>query len=69
MKKILKTALKEKGTSSSDYRTPSGKKGEFGKLLQVYGREGERCGRCGEKIVRKKIGSRSTRYCPNCQPL
>ncbi len=68
MKKVLKRAVAGKGTSVSDYRTPEGEKGDFGPLLKVYGREGEKCLRCGEDVVRKKIGSRSTHYCPLCQP-
>ncbi len=68
MKKVLKRAIEKKGTSTADYRTPEGRKGRFGSLLKAYGREGERCPRCGKKIVRKKIGSRSTHYCLFCQP-
>ncbi len=35
--------------------------------FDVYGREGEPCPRCGTSIERKKIGGRSSYYCPNCQ--
>ncbi len=67
MKKVLKEAVKRGGTSTSDYRKPSGEKGEYAKKLIVYGKDGEKCPRCGEEIKRKKIGSRSTRFCPECQ--
>ncbi len=67
MKKVFKRALKEKGTSVADYRTPEGEKGGFGKLLKVYGREGEECPRCGREIKRKKISGRSAHFCPHCQ--
>jgi endonuclease-8 len=38
--------------------------------LWVYGREGKECRRCGVSILRRKQGeqSRSTYWCPNCQP-
>lgn len=68
MKKVLKKAVFKKGTSVSDYLTPEGEEGDFAGLLNVYGQEGEECPCCGEIIVRKKIGSRSTHYCPLCQP-
>ncbi len=67
IKEILKKAIKYNGTSVSDYRTPDGKKGEFSKMLKVYGKDGEKCSKCGTKIKRIKIGTRSARFCPKCQ--
>lgn len=68
IKKILKKAIKAKGTSVSDYRRPSGEKGNFAKFLKVYRREGEFCPRsCGGKIQRLKFGGRSAHFCPKCQ--
>ncbi|HTS83091.1 MAG TPA: DNA-formamidopyrimidine glycosylase family protein [Myxococcaceae bacterium] len=39
--------------------------------LWVYGRAGEPCRVCGERIVRERRGpgGRSTYFCPRCQPL
>jgi formamidopyrimidine-DNA glycosylase len=37
-------------------------------IFSVYGREGTACSRCGGQIVRIVIGSRSTFFCPGCQP-
>ena len=41
--KILKKALEARGTSDSDYRDPSGRKGHYQEMLCVYGLEGEKC--------------------------
>ncbi|HKL17205.1 MAG TPA: DNA-formamidopyrimidine glycosylase [Patescibacteria group bacterium] len=65
--KILKQAIKYNGTSVSDYRTPKGKKGEFSKLLKVYGKDGEKCPQCSSLIEKVKVGSRTARFCPKCQ--
>ena len=35
--------------------------------FNVYGREGERCRRCGARIARITQAGRSTYYCPRCQ--
>lgn len=35
--------------------------------LEVYGREGERCSRCGSAIRRIGQAGRSTYFCPRCQ--
>ena len=67
MKKILKQAIKLKGESISDYRTPSGKRGGFDRLRRVYRREGEKCPRCGAIIKRIKLAGRSAYFCPKCQ--
>jgi len=66
---ILTEAIKQKGTSDKDeaYRQISGEKGKFQNLLQVYGRTGQKCPRCGGTIRRIALGGRGTFYCPNCQ--
>lgn len=67
MKKILKLAIKMKGESISDFRTIYGEKGNFDSMRKIYRRSGEKCFRCGTIIERRKIGGRSTHFCPNCQ--
>lgn len=65
--KILKKAIEFKGTSSDNYVTTSGKKGKYEEMLKVYGREGEKCLRCGGEVKRIKLGGRGTFFCPECQ--
>jgi formamidopyrimidine-DNA glycosylase len=67
IKKILKKAISLKGESISDYRVLSGERGGFDTERKIYGREGERCLRCGSVIKRIKIGGRSAHFCPKCQ--
>lgn len=67
-KKILKKAIRLRGTSTSDYRDTSGKKGGYGDVRLVYQREGKKCpNKCGGIIKRIKIGGRSAHFCPICQ--
>lgn len=67
--KILKTGVKLRGESISDWRTVEGKKGSFDDYRRVYQREGEKCFRCKSIILRRKIGGRSAHFCPKCQKL
>lgn len=67
IRKILKKAIKLRGTSDSDYRDTSGKPGGFQKVLKVYNRTGKKCLKCGTIIARIKIGQRSAFYCSKCQ--
>ena len=68
IKKILKKAVKHRGTTFNSYTDARGQKGNFTKFLKVYKREGERCLRCKKGIIQKiKIAGRGTRYCDKCQ--
>jgi formamidopyrimidine-DNA glycosylase len=66
---VLHEAIKHRGSTLADqqYVDLQGRAGEYQLLHQVYDREGLACRRCRTPIVREKIGSRSTFYCPNCQ--
>jgi len=66
-RKILTVAIKNRGTSISDWRDLYGCKGENQYELKVYGQGGKKCCSCGNDIVRIKQGGRGTFYCPNCQ--
>lgn len=66
-KHILKMAIEKRGTSISDWRDLYGYRGENQFELKAYGREGEKCIKCGGAIVRIKQGGRSTFFCPVCQ--
>ena len=69
-KKILKKAIEARGTSDSDYRDPSGKKGHYQEMLYVYGLEGEKCQKKdGGIITRLKVGGRSAHFCPVHQKM
>lgn len=67
LRNVLQQAVDNFGTSVGDYTRTDGSNGSFQNFLYVYGREGESCRVCGSHIVVKKIGNRSTRYCPKCQ--
>ena len=66
---VMLRALGEGGTSfDSLYVNVNGQSGYFDRSLNVYGREGEACKRCGAVIRRDKFMNRSSFYCPRCQP-
>lgn len=66
--KVIKEAIKNKGTTFRDYARMSGEKGSHIDFLKVYGRKGEKCLRCKKGEIKKiKIAGRGTSYCPKCQ--
>ena len=66
-KKVLRSAIRRKGTTISDYVDSRGERGSFQNALRVYGNEGRPCGRCGTPIVKTRVAGRGTYFCPACQ--
>lgn len=64
---VLKSAIKQGGTTLNDFVNSNGDAGYFQLSLAVYGREGEKCPRCRARIQRVVMVGRSTYFCPNCQ--
>jgi formamidopyrimidine-DNA glycosylase len=67
IQQVLRRAIKEGGTTFSDFRDGNGRAGNYARKLQVYDRAGEPCRKCGRPIERLVQAQRSTFYCPNCQ--
>jgi formamidopyrimidine-DNA glycosylase len=65
---VLEKALAEGGTSfDAQYVNVNGQAGYFAHSLNVYGRGGRPCPRCGGEIRREAFMNRSSHYCPRCQ--
>lgn len=69
IKRILKLAIQQGGTTLKDFLDSSGKPGYFSQKLQVYGRTKLPCFRCQSSIESAQIGQRNTFFCPKCQIL
>lgn len=66
---VLGEAVAARGTTVRDYRTGTGQRGSFQTGLEVYGRGGEPCVRCGTTLVTTHaIDGRATTWCWRCQP-
>lgn len=70
IRRVLANALADGGTSfDAQYVNVNGASGYFAQSLNVYGRQGEACPRCGRAIVREKFMNRGSHFCPFCQRL
>ncbi|MGH7611250.1 MAG: bifunctional DNA-formamidopyrimidine glycosylase/DNA-(apurinic or apyrimidinic site) lyase [Candidatus Dormibacteria bacterium] len=65
--RVLRRAVRRRGTSFSDYRDGFGARGEAYEQLRVYGRGGLPCTVCGATLRQSRIGGRSTVWCADCQ--
>ena len=68
LRDVLSEAIERRGSSVDSYRAPSGS-GDMQHFLNVYGRTGKPCPRCGRPARRMVIGARSTHFCSWCQRL
>jgi formamidopyrimidine-DNA glycosylase len=66
---VLRAAVSGNSARRLNLENPNGfSYGEaFGKVWQVYEREGKACFKCGTRIRRLTHGGRSTYWCPRCQ--
>jgi formamidopyrimidine-DNA glycosylase len=68
LQEILTKAIAMRGSSISDFLDATGEPGEYQRHHRAYGREGEKCYRCGAIIRRGIVAGRSSYFCPKCQP-
>jgi formamidopyrimidine-DNA glycosylase len=69
VQEVFAESLTAGGTSfDSLYVNVNGQSGYFERSLNVYGRAGQPCGRCGTPVRRDPFMNRSAFSCPKCQP-
>ncbi|MBS7577572.1 MULTISPECIES: DNA-formamidopyrimidine glycosylase [unclassified Enterococcus] len=66
---VLALAVEMGGSTIRTYKNALGEAGKFQQQLNVYGRTGLPCHRCGTPIEKIKLGGRGTHFCPHCQQL
>jgi formamidopyrimidine-DNA glycosylase len=68
-REVMRAALDQGGTSFDTlYVDVNGQSGYFDRTLEVYGRAGQPCRRCGTPVRREAFMNRSSFLCPRCQP-
>ena len=69
VQEVFAESLTAGGTSfDSLYVNVNGQSGYFERSLNVYGRAGQPCRRCGTPVRRDPFMNRSSFSCPRCQP-
>lgn len=67
IKEVLGAAIVQGGTTLRDFVNGNGEPGYFQQTLAVYGRGGESCVACDGQLKEKRLGQRSSVFCPRCQ--
>jgi formamidopyrimidine-DNA glycosylase len=68
LRSVLRSAIRNRGTTLRDYRDAAGDEGGNAPTLRAYGREDQPCPRCRAPIRRIVFSNRSAFLCPRCQP-
>ena len=64
---VMQAGLAHGGTTVRNFVNGAGREGQNQLFLNVYGREGTPCNKCGTIIKYEKLGGRGTHFCPHCQ--
>lgn len=64
---VLNKAIELGGSTIRSYHFGNHVDGLFQNELNVYGKKGEKCPKCGMVIEKTVVGGRGTHYCPVCQ--
>ena len=64
---VMNEAIKVGGTTFQHFADTDGDAGNFTQYLQVFGKHGTPCPRCGNEIKKIRAAGRGTHYCPRCQ--
>ena len=67
VREVLAAAVEREGTSFRDYQLVNGQSGRYLTELDVYGRAGLPCRRCGRTLRASVVAQRGTTHCPSCQ--
>lgn len=66
---VLQRSITQGGTTLRDFVGGDGKPGYFAQQLNVYGRAGQDCPECGNRLEEIRQNNRSSVFCRRCQPL
>ncbi len=64
---IMNQSISVGGTTFQHFVDTGGDNGNYTDYLQVFGKQGTPCPRCGTSIKKIRCASRGTHYCPGCQ--
>ena len=64
---VMKLSLENGGASELSFVNILGQEGNYQNHTLIYGKTGQKCKKCGSKIIFFKLAGRGTYVCVNCQ--
>ena len=67
LRSVMNLAIEKGGSTDKNYVNAEGKRGSYMDFARVFRREGQKCPRCGNDIIKIRWAGRGTHLCENCQ--
>ena len=67
LRDVMNLAIEKGGSTDKNYVNAEGKRGSYMDFARVFRREGQKCPRCGNEIIKIKHAGRGTHICEACQ--
>lgn len=68
MREVMEASIASGGSTMATYVRADGTRGNYLEAFaKVFGREGEKCARCGGEVQKIRVAGRGTHYCGRCQ--
>ena len=67
LREVMNLAIEKGGSTDKNYVNAEGKRGSYMDFARVFRREGQKCPRCGNEIIKIKHAGRGTHICEFCQ--
>ena len=67
IQEVLQLSIDKGGSTDRNYVDAKGNKGSYLEFANVFRREGQPCPRCGTVLLKAKVATRGTHFCPTCQ--
>lgn len=64
---VINKSLSYGGSSDENFVNALGQDGNYQDHALVYGKQGQKCSKCGSIIEKIQLGGRGTYFCPACQ--
>ncbi|MBR2996855.1 DNA-formamidopyrimidine glycosylase [Candidatus Saccharibacteria bacterium] len=67
-RRVMEAAIDSGGSTMATYVKADGARGNYlDNFAQIFGKQGQRCPKCGKEIKKIKVAGRGTHICPHCQ--
>ncbi len=67
LRDVMNLAIEKGGSTDKNYVNAEGKRGSYMDFARVFRREGKKCPRCGNEIIKIRHAGRGTHLCEVCQ--
>lgn len=67
LRAVMNLAIEKGGSTDKNYVNAEGKRGSYMDFARVFRKEGQKCPRCGNEIIKIRWAGRGTHLCEYCQ--